>query len=231
MDTHSLRQQLLTRPVLIVLVLMVGSQLLAFVMQKKAEETAVRMLEPLESVERQQTKLEFHGTLTLDNITEFNKINIILRNHKLHCKEVFVDLYKHHFPSTLLVIVFSVITGIFVFLIGQKGWKEVPNTVKAGFLTSAALTSFYVLSIQVFNQDEIINKNLSHYIVLDNMQKEIFNFCGTYPSVNSDGDTLFYNEFHNSIMDKLISTNEIYVEFNEEHIDVGNYSEMLKTPN
>ncbi|NRA11194.1 MAG: hypothetical protein HRT57_04475 [Crocinitomicaceae bacterium] len=114
-----------------------------------------------------------------------------------------------------------------MFLVGQNDWHGASSIIKSALITSIALTSFYVLSIQVFNQDEIITKNLNNYVELDNLQLEIFNYCGTYPNTNSEGDTLSFNEFHTHVVERLVLMNEIYVEFNEETIEASDYSKIL----
>src|SRR5690606_21330275 len=113
------------------------------------------------------------------------------------------------------------------FLIGQKGWRETDQWIRSLFLTSGALTSFYVLSINVFKQDVGINKNLESYIQYDNLQKEVLNFCSTEPHQSIKGDTLNFTSFHTYAVTRLVEINNIYLEFDKDALEGKNYLDRM----
>ncbi len=211
-------------PLLAAIGLLMFSQIAAILLRNGSEDLGIKLMAPLDSVSQMQSvhDVNYH-TISADETTKINRLNKIISSHKEQHKLTFLELYKFHFASLSLLTIFSILTGILAFVIGHNGWKETSGMVKTLFLTSVALTSFYGLSINVYQQDVGINKNLNSYIQYDNIQKEILNYCSTSPNQALNGDTLAFSDFHTLIVEKLVNANTIYLEFDQDAIEMKDY--------
>lgn len=193
-----------------------------------AQKTGSELITPLDNVSSLQSDIKATDySLKKNEFNKIQKINEIILKHKEHHKKTFLTLYEYHFSSISLLIIFSILTGLLAFLIGQKGWKETHQTTRTLFLTCGALASFYALSINVYKQDVGINKNLDSYIQYDNLQKEILNYYSTEPNQKLDGDTLNFSDFHTYTVKRLVEINNIYLEFDKNAVEVKNYLDEM----
>jgi len=208
--------------------LIILSQLAAIGFRHIANSTGKKLIAPLDRVSIIQSDLKNSDcSLNYRHLIKIQKLNKVILEHKEHHKQTFLTLYKFHFSSVSQLTIFSIITGLLAFLIGQKGWKDTNPTIRSLFLACGALTSFYALSINVYKQDIGINKNLESYIQYDNLQKEILNFCSTESHQNIKGDTLNFDDFHTYTVKKLIEINNIYLEFDKDAVELKNYMDKF----
>ncbi|MDQ3110312.1 MAG: hypothetical protein M3R17_10495 [Bacteroidota bacterium] len=206
-------------------VLIVGcTAIVAAVSRSYAGRSGKKILSSLESSDRLQTNLVVSNSgLTKEQIESLTEQASIIQNHKTLHKETFLTLYKFHFASVSLLLIFSVITSVLAFVIAQKGWANIASFIQASFLTCVALTSFYGLSPVVFKQDAGIKKNISSFIAFDNLQKEIYNYSRTNPCQTSNGEVLSFNAFFSQVTKRIKELNNIYLEFNHKGIEPHDY--------
>ncbi|MCP4122551.1 MAG: hypothetical protein GY751_12430 [Bacteroidetes bacterium] len=200
----------------IIIVGQLGSELF----QHYSGEMGKRFLAPLNSLDLMQTEL-----INTDDLCEYEMISyfndeIVMK--KNHHKRTFLRMYKFYFSSITSLIIFSIFSALFAFLIAQKGWEKTDRLIKTVFLTCAVLTSFYAISINAFKQDVVIKKNINSYINYDNLRIQMFSYLNSsIPIVTGGGDTINSNDELNAYMtSKLIELNNIYVEFDKNAIVV-----------
>ena len=213
-----------SRPVILSIGIVVLSQLAAIGFRYVARDTGARLISPLDSLSVIQSTIDTKSVnLNEREINTIARLNKMILKHKEQHRLTFLTLYQFHFATVTLLTMFSIVSGILAFLVGQNGWKDTPDTTRSLFLTCVALTSFYGLATTVYKQDVGINRNLKSYVQYDNLQKEILNFCSTHPNQGINGDTLSFNDFHISITKKMIDINNIYLEFDKDAVEVKDF--------
>jgi hypothetical protein len=211
-------------PVIIAILIIGCTAIIAAFSRWYAGRSGIRILESLELSDGMQTNLIVDCSgLTKAETEKLTEQAKIIQNHKTLHKKTFLTLYKFHFASVSLLLIFSVITSVLAFTIAQKGWTNSIIEVQASFLTCVALTSFYGLSPIVFKQDISIKKNIASFIRFDNLQKEIYNYSRTNPCQTTNGEVLNFNTFFSLMTKRIQELNNIYLEFNHKGIDHTDY--------
>lgn len=198
-------------------------QLAAWLLRNKAYRDATRILQPRTDNSR----------LIQEGITKFPKENIhieqvknlilIIENRKEEKKRAFLDLYRYHFTSSTLLLIFSLISIVLIFIVAQNGLNRSDEFTRTCFYTLASLTSFYALSPLVYKQETNIAKNLSVYLSYDNLQEEVYNYALTNRSFTPTPECISFEEFHSKIIATMAKINTIDFEFNYKAIPVPDF--------
>ena len=216
--------KIIRSPLVLAIAIVVISQLAALLFRVETGKSANKLLAPLDTVNKLQTDLSCSDfNITPVEAASFVRLNKIILKQKEQHKLTFIKLYRYYLASISLLTIFSILSGILGFIIAQKGWKNTDIRIRSVFLTSVALTSFYGLSISVFKQETGINQNIKSYIKYDNIQKEILNYCSTKPNRTISGDTINVGEFQTYVVRKMIETNNVYLEFDKDAIEIKDY--------
>lgn len=166
---------------------------------------------PLEIVSNTQSKLDSNNTnLSKAEFLELEKLNSIVDGQKEHHKNTFSLVYRYQYTSIMMLSIFSILTLLMTFIMGSKGWQESTNQVRALFLTCICLTAFYTLLIVVYQQDTDRGSSVKSYLKLDNIQKDLVQYCATNSNITLAGDTLEYDDFHHYTMKRIAGDSNIY---------------------
>ena len=105
-----------------------------------------------------------------DSLAKKNLVNnvLLIQEEKKHHKAIFTNLFSYYYATIIILQLLTVATGIFTFLIANKGWKDTNQTLKLTFLILAGATTYYGLFPSIFNQKTTIEKNLSSYLEYSN---------------------------------------------------------------
>ena len=147
------------------------------------------------------------------------KLNNALQKYKEQHEITFLKLYKYHFTSSTLFLIFSILSALALFLITQEGWKNTSHFIRTLFLSCTAMASFFGLSLSTFEQKISIDQNANAYIDYDNLQKRLVNFCAT--SMTIKGDSITFNQLHSEIMNEAINLHGFYLEFDAESLNTA----------
>lgn len=212
------------RHFLIVIGILILWQIGAAGLRQKAHNNANVILEPrnLNSklVQKGMTTLSTLDTLSLRKL---QNLSTIIENRKEEKKQAFLDLYQYHFASATLLLIFSSISVILIFVVAQIGLNNANPFLKTVFYVLAALTSFYALSPLVYKQESNITKNLTGYLNYDNLQEEIYNYALTKPSITPTNDTLSFDKFHSRVINGMAMVNTIDFEFDYKAIPIPDF--------
>ncbi|WP_299334619.1 hypothetical protein [uncultured Psychroserpens sp.] len=118
----------------------------------------------------------------------------ILNQQRYQYMNLISLLYKNYYALLSLFPYISGLTGVFVFIILQDGWKNTNIYIKSIFLILALLTAITGIFPEVYQQKENIDRYSSHYTKFSKVQRDIFNYNLTSPYTKLD-DTLSFNKF------------------------------------
>lgn len=89
------------------------------------------------------------------------KLLTLRKGHYLQMGEVF---FKNYYSVVVLLMVFSCIGGVLLFLIANQGWAQTGPVLRALFLAMALLIAFFGLFPSVFDQKENFDANMKQYM-------------------------------------------------------------------
>jgi hypothetical protein len=215
------KKQLIESGLLIVVIIILTTVGLLFLRNHAAKEGR-ELMKPMDEVSQIHSD---EGIKNCVNTTDVQSKRLIILNNALQkYKEqheiTFLKLYKYHFTSSTLFLIFSILSALALFIVTQEGWKNTSHFIKTLFLACTAMASFFGLSISTFEQKISIDQNADTYIKYDNLQKKLVNFCAT--SMTIEGDSIQFDKFHSKIMSEAKNMHGFYLEFDPESIDTSN---------
>ena len=175
-------------------------------------------IDPLESAFNKNMDILKTDTFNLELTKLQREILIkkveVIQDKKEHHLFLTRNLYKNNYTLLSLFPFLSAITGIFVFLIIQNGWKESNLYLKFGFIIFGTLTTLTGIFPDIYQQEQSIDNNLKNYVEYDNLQHEIFFYSLTAPVIRKD--TILFNSFLDALNSKEKELNKIYFVLSEE---------------
>lgn len=221
METHTQvpKKRQVKESIILVATILVLTLIGLLFLRNHAEKEGKELMASMNEVSRLHAE---EGVTNCVNISkEQSKRLLILNNalqqYKQQHETTFLKLYKYHFTSSTLFLVFSILSALALFLITQEGWKNTLSLVRVLFLTCTALASFFGLSLSTFEQKISIDQNANAYIDYDNLQKRLRNFCAT--SMNIEGDSISFEKMHSAIMKDAKGLHGFYLEFDSESLN------------
>ncbi|WP_430411345.1 hypothetical protein [Kordia sp.] len=220
-DAQTLKRKQLKESVLLIVIILVLTTVGIFLLRDHAEKEGKELMEPMDEVSQLHVEegLKNCVATTENQSKSLVKLNNALQKYKEQHEITFLKLYKYHFTSSTLFLVFSILSALALFLITQEGWKNTSHFIKALFLTCTAMASFFGLSLSTFEQKISIHQNANAYIDYDNLQKKLRNFCAT--SLTIEGDSISFSKLHSEIMNEAKGLHGFYLEFDTENIDTA----------
>lgn len=226
METNK-KRQLIETGILVIIVIVLTTVGLLF-LRNHAEKEGKDLMKPMDEMSQTQTDEGIKNCINLDTRQSKRLIilNNILQKHKEQHEVTFLKLYKYHFTSMTLFLIFSILTTLSVFLITHEGWKGSSNLVKTFFIVCTALTSFFGLSLSTFEQEVSIHKNGKAFIDYNNLQKKLVNFCAT--AADMKGDSITFVKLHSEVMNEAKKLHDFYLEFDKQSVDTENMFSLEK---
>lgn len=214
---------------LIVLGLILLSQVGAIGFRKEAYTQGQKLMKPLDG-NFKKLYVSFHknSVLSREQNLKLQTLLFIAESHKKHHKLVFLEMYRYHFASVTLLLMFSTILTILVFLVASDGWARSHKYLKTLFLSVTALTTFYGLSPVVYKQDYTISENQRMYVEFDNIESKIYNYAVIERRQTEHGTPLDFNKFHTDIVAAIAKINEINLQFDYKSIQVPSALEDIQ---
>lgn len=209
---RDLKNILFTEP-FIILLIVVGIAAITFssasLTGKFFTRESNRALQPMDSIYAQYRNLLIQNSQLPDSVSNLLlKKAAIIELKKQHHKYVFSKVYTNYYATVTIFPFLSGILVILTFLVGQKGWHNCSNKLKAAFLTVALLTSLYGLFPTIYQQNDTINQNIQNYSRLNKIQKQIFDYSITYPYLYSD--SLGIKTFINRVNQQELELDNLY---------------------
>ncbi len=98
------------------------------------------------------------------------KILNLRKQHYLHLGIIF---FRNYYGILILLMFFSCIGGIVLFVIANQGWLKASPSLRAFFLALALLIAFCGLFPAVFKQEDNFNENMKNYMSYTKAQLNI----------------------------------------------------------
>jgi len=221
------KKQLIESTLLIFAIILLTTVGLLF-LRKHAEKEGKELMKPVDEASQIYSKVSIKNcaNTTDEHSKRLVILNDTLQKYKEQHEITFLKLYKYHFTSSTLFLIFSILSALALFVITQEGWKNTSHFIKTLFLTCTALASFFGLSLSTFEQKISIDQNADTYIKYDNLQKELSNFCAT--SLTIEGDSITFDKFHSKIMNEATKIHGFYLEFDPENLDTSKIFSLEK---
>lgn len=221
-DAQTLKRKQLKESVLLIVTILILTTVGLLFLRNHAEKEGKDLMKPMDEVSVLHAE---EGIKNCVNINEeqsqsLGKLNRALQKYKEQHEITFLKLYKYHFTSSTLFLVFSILSALALFLITQEGWKNTSHFIKTLFLVCTAMASFFGLSLSTFEQKISIDQNANAFIDYDNLQKRLVNFCAT--SMTIEGDSITFDKLHSEIMNDAKGLHGFYLEFDAENVNVAN---------
>lgn len=88
----------------------------------------------------------------------------ILSLRKQHYLKLGIMFFRNYYGIIILLMFFSCIGGVVLFVIANQGWLKASVSLKSFFLALALLIAFCGLFPTVFNQEANFNENMKNYM-------------------------------------------------------------------
>lgn len=89
------------------------------------------------------------------------KIMSMRKEHYLNLSSIF---FRNYYAVLIILMLYSVVGGVVVFLLVNKGWKESSPILKALFLAIIMVVTFCGFFPSVFKQESNFNENIKYYM-------------------------------------------------------------------
>jgi len=99
----------------------------------------------------------------------------ILSTRKKHYLHLGVIFFSNYYGVIILLILFSCVGGVVLFLVANQGWANASITLKALFLAIALIVAFCGFFPTVFKQQENFDENLKSYMSYTKAEVNIIN--------------------------------------------------------
>ena len=142
-----------------------------------------------------------------------------------HHLDLMIYFYANYYRAIIMSSILGAVSGICLFYIANKGWKEASNYVITTFVLSSVIGAFFFSLIAVFQQQNNIAANKTLYLKNVALRDQILSYCatGTTSSAAGKGDlSAFVHETDRDMAD----LNDIAVVLDSSHI--VDYAALLK---
>lgn len=170
---------------------------------KYIKNKSTEMLVPIDSADKIQDKII---QLTInDSLYKASTIKnqyYVSKQLKHYYMNMAITYNNNYYRFSICFVVYTTLLTIILFLVAAKGWQNTNIFLKAFFLLTTLLTSFYFFVPNVFNNKENLQNNLQKVIVFQRLQSNILSFSNTLNQtdkkkvdsmITSINDTIKYN--------------------------------------
>jgi len=142
----------------------------------------------------------------------------ILSLRKDHYLELGILFFKNYYGVLILLMVYSCIGGVILFLIANSGWAGAGPGLKSLFLAVSLLIAFFAMFPTVFKQKENFDENLKQYMsytkaelnIIDQLSKLDNPFYATINSIDENNKkvkVVFDSGLYYRSVDSIITLN------------------------
>jgi hypothetical protein len=147
---------------------------------KYMENKSTEMLVPIDSADKIQDKIiQSSVNDTFYKATTIKNQYYVSKQLKKYYMNMAVNYNNNYYRFSICFVVFTTLLTIILFLVAAKGWQNTNNFLKALFLLTTLLASFYFFLPNVFNNKENLQNNLGKVIVFQKLQSNIISFSNT----------------------------------------------------
>lgn len=220
-DTPTPKRKEVKEGIILIATILIFTVIALLFLRNHAEKEGKELMQPMDEVSRLHAEEGYKNCVNLDKeqTASLLRLNNALQQYKQQHEITFLKLYKYHFTSSTLFLVFSILSALALFLITQEGWKNTSNIVRILFLTCTAFASFFGLSLSTFEQKISIDQNANAYIDYDNLQKRLRNYCAT--SMTTDAEFITFDQMHSEIVKEAETLHGFYLEFDTESVNAA----------
>lgn len=126
-------------------------------------------------INRYIDSLEKPANLQEKYFNVFKMQHNILSTRKKHYLHLGIIFFSNYYGVLILLILFSCVGGVVLFLVANQGWANANITLKALFLALALIIAFCGFFPTVFKQQENFDENLKSYMSYTKAEVNIIN--------------------------------------------------------
>lgn len=141
-----------------------------------------------------------------------------------HHLDLVIYFYANYYRAIIMSSILGAVSGICLFYIANKGWKDASNYVVTTFVISTVIAAFFFSLIAVFQEQNNITANKALYLKNVALRNEILSYCatGTASTASESTTPMFVHE-----IDKEMATiNDVAIALDSSRI--ANYGASLK---
>lgn len=144
----------------------------------------------------------------------------ILSLRKDHYLDLGIVFFRNYYGVLILLMFFSCIGGVVLFVIANQGWLKASASLKAFFLGLAMLVTFSGLFPVVFKQEDNFNENLKNYMSYTKAELNIVDqlskldnpyFAATKDSINGKPVWVVDSVAYCNRVDSMITINDVAI--------------------
>jgi hypothetical protein len=113
---------------------------------------------------------------------------------KTYYRDLAVSYYQNYFVFTICSVVYTIITGVLVFVITATGWEHASYERKFLFLFTISLASFYYFLPNVLNNKVNLQKNMGGVKIFQGIQMDLLAYVDN-PKPEPDTDAFIANVY------------------------------------
>jgi hypothetical protein len=144
----------------------------------------------------------------------------ILSLRKDHYLDLGIVFFRNYYGVLILLMLFSCLGGVVLFVIANQGWLRASPSLKAFFLALAMLITFSGLFPLVFKQEDNFNENLKNYMSYTKAELNIIDqlskldnpyFAAKIDTINSKPVWVTDSVLYCNKVDTMITVNDIAI--------------------
>jgi hypothetical protein len=147
-----------------------------------------------------------------------------LQGRSEHHMDLIIYFYANYYRAIIMSSILGAVSGICLFYIANKGWKDASNYVVTTFVISTVIAAFFFSLIAVFKEQDNITSNKTLYLKNVALRNEILSYCatGTSGSASESTTSMFVHE----IDKEMANINDIAIAMDSSRI--ADYGASLK---
>jgi hypothetical protein len=150
-----------------------------------------------------------------------------ISNLKEHHKELGRVYYTNYYSFNVILTIATVITGILIFLIANKGWQYADIFLKIAFCSFFFISSFLGIMTISLGQKENYENNFKQYLYYDKIQNNIITFVNTADQYQPQNVNNLTDSFIVAVSNDLKANSQFFMTIDGSKISIDDISGKL----
>jgi hypothetical protein len=146
---------------------------------------------------------------------------------KEHHKEIGRIYYANYYTFTIILTLATILGGIVLIIIANKGWQAADTLAKISFFTFFAVSTFFGIMINTLGQKENSESNFKQYLFYDKVQNNILTFVNTSEKYDSAKSKNLVDSFIVAINNDLRNNNQFFISIDANKVSLDDISGKL----
>ncbi len=146
---------------------------------------------------------------------------------KEHHKEIGRIYYANYYTFTTILTLATILGGIVLIIIANKGWQAADTLAKISFFSFFAISTFFGIMINTLGQKENSESNFKQYLFYDKVQNNILTFVNTSEKYDSAKAKNLVDSFIVAINNDLRNNNQFFISIDANKVSLDDISGRL----